>query len=41
VVQEFLPDKISGTKLYDPGKNAAEDRLRAYLRSCWKEKYGY
>lgn len=41
VVQEFLPDKISGTKLYDPGKNAAEDRLRAYLRNCWKEKYGY
>ena len=41
VEQEFLPDKISGTKLYDPGKNATEDRLREYLRNCWKEKYGY
>ena len=39
--QEFLPDLISGTKLYDPGKNPSEDRLREYLRNCWKEKYGY
>ncbi|HXS37563.1 MAG TPA: replication-associated recombination protein A [Flavipsychrobacter sp.] len=41
VEQEFLPDKISGTKLYDPGDNAAEARLRDYLRHCWKEKYDY
>ncbi len=41
VEQEFLPDKISGTKLYDPGNNASESRLRDYLRHCWKEKYGY
>jgi len=39
--QEFLPDKISGTKLYDPANNAAEARLREYLKNCWKEKYGY
>lgn len=39
--QEFLPDEIKGTKLYDPAQNAAEDRLRDYLRWCWKEKYGY
>jgi len=39
--QEFLPDKVAGTKLYDPGSNAAELRLREYLRHCWKEKYGY
>jgi putative ATPase len=41
VQQEFLPDKIAQTKLYEPGQNASEDRLRAYLRQCWKEKYGY
>jgi len=41
VDQEFLPEKISGTKLYDPGNNATEARLRDYLRNCWKEKYGY
>ncbi len=41
VDQEFLPDAIQGTKLYDPGNNATEARLRDYLRNCWKEKYGY
>lgn len=41
VEQEFLPEKIAGTKLYDPGDNAAEARLREYLKHCWKEKYGY
>lgn len=39
--QEFLPDQIAGTRLYDPGTNPAEARLREYLRNCWKEKYGY
>ena len=38
---EFLPEKISGQKLYEPGKNAREEELRKYLRSLWKEKYGY
>ncbi len=41
VQQEFLPDEISGMKLYDPADNAAESRMREYLRNCWKEKYGY
>jgi len=41
VDQEFLPDKIAGTKLYDPAHNPTEDRMRAYLKECWKEKYGY
>jgi putative ATPase len=38
---EFLPDEIKGTKFYDPGNNAREEELRKYLRSLWKEKYGY
>ncbi len=41
VDQEFLPEKIVGTKLYDPANNASEARIREYLRNCWKEKYGY
>jgi putative ATPase len=41
VEEEFMPDKIAGTKLYDPGTNATEARLRDYLRNCWKEKYRY
>ena len=38
---EYLPEKISGTKLYDPGNNPREKELRDNLRRLWKEKYGY
>ena len=38
---EFMPDAVAGTKLYNPGDNAAEIRIREYLRNCWKDKYGY
>jgi putative ATPase len=41
VEQEFMPDQISGTLLYDPGKNPAEEKLREKLRQQWKNKYGY
>ncbi len=41
VAQEFLPDEIRGTKLYDPGDNAREAELRKYLSGKWKGKYGY
>jgi putative ATPase len=41
VPAEFLPDKVSGNKFYDPGNNPREEELRKYLRSLWKEKYGY
>lgn len=39
--QEYLPEKLSGTKFYDPGKNAREEEMRDFLRRCWKGKYGY
>jgi putative ATPase len=38
---EFLPDKLKGTKFYDPGNNPRENELRARLRALWKKKYGY
>ena len=41
VEQEFLPDAISGTKLYDPQDNPREREIRKSLREKWKEKYGY
>jgi putative ATPase len=41
VLQEFLPDKIAGSVLYNPGSNAREQEIRNYLKSCWGEKYGY
>jgi putative ATPase len=40
-LQEYLPEKIAGTRFFDPGKNAREDELRKYLRNLWKDKYGY
>lgn len=39
--QEYLPEKLKGTLLYDPGKNAAEEKLRERLRYLWKGKYKY
>lgn len=39
--QEFLPEKLSGTKFYDPQENARENELRTRLRALWKKKYGY
>jgi len=41
IEQEYLPDKLSGTKFYDPGKNAREEELRRFLKDRWKDKYGY
>lgn len=39
--QEYFPASLSGTKLYDPGENASEQKLREKLRSLWKNKYNY
>ena len=40
-LQDFLPDKIANTRLYDPGKNAREEEVRKWLKGRWKDKYGY
>ena len=39
--QEFLPDEIAGTKIYEPGNNARENGTREFLRNRWRDKYGY
>ena len=39
--QEYLPEELKGTKLYEPGHNAREHEMRQKLRALWKEKYGY
>ena len=36
---EFLPPTLSGTVFYDPQPNSQEDRLKAYLSSCWPKYY--
>ncbi|NTW25976.1 MAG: replication-associated recombination protein A [Lentimicrobium sp.] len=38
---EFLPDRISGTRFYDPGNNAREQEFRLRLKQLWKTKYNY
>ncbi|WP_179376726.1 replication-associated recombination protein A [Winogradskyella wichelsiae] len=39
--QEFLPEEIADTKLYNPGNNAREQSQRNYLKTLWKDKYDY
>ncbi len=41
IEQEYLPNEIAGTKLYEPGNNARENELRKFLKEKWKEKYNY
>jgi putative ATPase len=40
VAQEFLPEELSATKLYDPGNNQRENSFREFLKTRWK-KYKY
>jgi len=39
--QEYLPDEIKGTALFQPQKNAREQELKKFLSERWKGKYGY
>jgi putative ATPase len=39
--QEFLPNEIMNTVLYQPGENTREKELRNFLKNRWKDKYGY
>ena len=41
VEQEFMPDEISGTKLYEPGENPREQQFKELLKNRWKDKYKY
>jgi putative ATPase len=41
VEQEFLPNAISGTKLYEPGNNPRENQFKETLKNKWKTKYNY
>jgi putative ATPase len=41
VNQDFLPDAIRGTKIYDPGNNAKENETKEKLKKLWGERYKY
>lgn len=40
-LQEYLPNEISGLKLFEPGSNPRENEMRKRLKSLWQEKYRY
>jgi len=39
--QEFLPEDISGSVYYNPGRNATEERFNERLRKLWGKRYKY
>lgn len=39
--QEFLPEAIAGSAIYEPGNNTRENSTREFLKNRWKDKYGY
>jgi len=41
IEQEFLPEEIKNTKLFEPGNNPREFTIRTYLKKLWKGKYNY
>lgn len=41
VAHEFMPEGLSNTSLYIPGKNKREAALSSYLKSLWQDKYDF
>ncbi|MEK9608820.1 MAG: replication-associated recombination protein A [Flavobacteriaceae bacterium] len=41
IPMEFLPEVIEGYRFYEPGENSKENQIRKFLKSRWKDKYGY
>ena len=39
VEQQFLPDELIGTRLWNPQPNAAEEKLKERMRFLWKDRY--
>jgi len=39
VDMEFMPEQLSGQKLYIPGNNPRENEMKSFLKSRWKDKY--
>ena len=41
VNQEFLPEELSNTRIFEPGQNSKENAIRSFLKERWEDKYGY
>ena len=39
VDMEFMPEQLSGHKLYIPGNNPRENEMKSFIESRWKDKY--
>ena len=39
VDMEFMPEQLSGHKLYIPANNPRENEMKSFLESRWKDKY--
>ena len=39
--QEFLPETVKNTKLYQPGNNTRENAFKEFLKKRWQDKYNY
>lgn len=39
--QDFLPEVLRGTKLYEPSNNPRENEIRRQLQKWWEDWYGY
>ena len=40
IKQQYLPEKLKGTRYYAPTGNGEEKSIRAYLKRCWPDRYG-
>ncbi|WP_114782649.1 replication-associated recombination protein A [Botryobacter ruber] len=41
VPQDFMPEGMQNTILYNPGQNTRENEMRKQLKAQWGKKYGY
>ncbi|WP_051295810.1 replication-associated recombination protein A [Eisenibacter elegans] len=39
--QEYMPETLKNTKLFEPGESPMEAEMRRFLQERWQEKYGY
>ena len=39
VEQQFLPDELTGIRLWTPQPNAAEEKMKERMRYLWKDRY--
>jgi putative ATPase len=39
--QEYLPDGLTGRRFFTPGNNPREEEWKKWLKTRWRDKYGY